>query len=538
MDAETAYLFRHAVLRDAVYQLMLPGVRSELHAKVVDAADAGPGLCLAAREVANHARAAQHDAAPGTAARMRERERHWLRIAQQTAHARSDLAAAVQILERLFELLRGTPEELDARISLACALRETGNLQRAEQMLGDAGREPPSDPVLASRLQGALASVYIRTGRLREAAALQDRLLEAHRAAGDESAVAESLGMLGVTHYHLGDFERAEACYRQALSMGARGTDDSRLARFTANLALLLADAGRFDEAEHAQREAVRLAELADDRLALANSLGNYALLLTNLSRHAEAEHMYQRALQLEREIGHIPGYAVALANLGRLLRLQGRFDEAERLLREAADLHHEVASSRNEGSALGQLADLFAAQGRFDESLEYFGRGIDLLAGANDVLYEGVLRTGRGRLRLLLTDLAGARQDLSRATDLLGGSTPEAYRLYCLYPLQAYVAAAALAEGASLTWVIAEVQRAVARYEQHPEVTDVRDIKGLLHELQRAQGEGGPPRLHCGCLPSLVAPGALQPLLARLEQTNPSAAENLRRLLKGQLRP
>ena len=32
MDAETAYLFRHALLRDAAYQLQLPGERARLHA--------------------------------------------------------------------------------------------------------------------------------------------------------------------------------------------------------------------------------------------------------------------------------------------------------------------------------------------------------------------------------------------------------------------------------------------------------------------------------------------------------------------------
>lgn len=533
MDAETAYLFRHALLRDAVYQLMLPGVRAELHARVVEAAEQGPGLRLGAREIAGHARAAQEDAEPQTARRMRERERHWLRIASEKARARSDLAASQLMLERLLELERGTPDEFETRVALAEMLRETGQLARAEAMLEQARAVAGDDAARLPRVQGALASVYIRTGRLREAADLEQEVLRAHREAGNESAVSEALGTLGVVQYHLGDFARAEDCYRQACEAAAGQGDGSRLARFTANLALLLADAGRYDEAEQAQREAMRLAEQAGDRLALGNSVGNYALLLTNLERFDEAEDMYRRALQLEREVGHLPGYAVALANYGRLMRMMRRLDEAERLLQVAAGLHREVASARNEGSALGQLADLFAAQGRFDDALAYFNRGIERLAQAQDRMYEGVLRTGRGRLRLLLTDLAGAREDLARAQELLDEPTPESYRLLCLYPLQAYVAAASLEEGKPLQRVTAEVAQAAARYEAHPGFADERDVNALLQELRRAESEGGEARLHFGRLLSQIPIGAIDALLERLADRHPALARKLRRLME-----
>ena len=46
MDAERAYLFRHALLRDAAYQLQLPGDRARLHAVAFEAIEelAGGGL--------------------------------------------------------------------------------------------------------------------------------------------------------------------------------------------------------------------------------------------------------------------------------------------------------------------------------------------------------------------------------------------------------------------------------------------------------------------------------------------------------------
>ncbi|KAF0247056.1 MAG: hypothetical protein FD180_173, partial [Planctomycetota bacterium] len=40
MIAETAYLFRHALLRDAAYQLQLPGDRARLHGIALRAIEA------------------------------------------------------------------------------------------------------------------------------------------------------------------------------------------------------------------------------------------------------------------------------------------------------------------------------------------------------------------------------------------------------------------------------------------------------------------------------------------------------------------
>ncbi|MBI2920950.1 MAG: hypothetical protein HYY18_07685 [Planctomycetes bacterium] len=46
VNAERAYLFRHALLRDAAYQLQLPRDRERLHALALEAIEAlagGPG---------------------------------------------------------------------------------------------------------------------------------------------------------------------------------------------------------------------------------------------------------------------------------------------------------------------------------------------------------------------------------------------------------------------------------------------------------------------------------------------------------------
>jgi len=54
--AEAAYLFRHALLRDAAYEMQLPADRARLHALAIDSIESGPGR--SELEVFAHCRAA------------------------------------------------------------------------------------------------------------------------------------------------------------------------------------------------------------------------------------------------------------------------------------------------------------------------------------------------------------------------------------------------------------------------------------------------------------------------------------------------
>jgi len=434
MDAETWYFFTHAVLRDAVYQLMLPGDRAALHRAALDAGEAAG---LGALAMALHARAAQEEADGPTLTLLRAREDHWLAAAAREANARADMHGLLGILARLAELRAGTQAAFEILVELSEVARETGNMRQSEAALEAAARLAGDDVPRRRRVTGGLVGLYIRTGRLAEAERLE---LEVLAEARDSAREQEARGNLAVIRYHLGRYAEAERDYRQARRLAARNGTLSQLARYTANLALLLGETGRVAEAEAAHRDALRAGELADDRQAIANTLGNFALLLTDTARFAEAESLFHRSLELEQRAGLRPAYAVALANYGRMLRMSGRPEDAEGTLLEAAAIHREVANLRNEGTTLGQLADMQGELGRYSEALANFERGLVLVRAAGDRLYTGVLLGARGRLRARMDDVAGARQDLAETEQALADA-PEAYRENCLYPLREAVA-------------------------------------------------------------------------------------------------
>ena len=103
MDAEIAYVFRHALVREAAYELQPPGDRAVLHALVIEIVEAAlasddPLLDAWALELADHARAAQAFRRTANLALLKalaDKEVGYLARAQKHALAEYDNGVAV-----------------------------------------------------------------------------------------------------------------------------------------------------------------------------------------------------------------------------------------------------------------------------------------------------------------------------------------------------------------------------------------------------------------------------------------------------------
>jgi len=154
------YVFRHALIREALYTDLLPGERTRLHARFAELL-ADPGRLAAvpgsAAELAHHC-LASHDIAGAFAASVRAGQESERLAAPAEAHRHYD--AALALWERVTEpeQLAGQDRDHLAFCSANCAA-SSGEIARAVQQLRRISgflRED-SDPVLASRVHERLA---------------------------------------------------------------------------------------------------------------------------------------------------------------------------------------------------------------------------------------------------------------------------------------------------------------------------------------------------------------------------------------------
>ncbi len=179
-------------------------------------------------------------------------------------------------------------------------------------------RRDSSTPCIASAPERGLreaADVALRTGRLDQAAALYERVLEA------DPDDAEALFRLGVLHHRRGELDRAMEPLTRAVAIAP----DHVMARTT--LGIVLVALNRPAEALAHCREAARL------RPGEAVFHSNLANVLRLLRHFDQARAAYAEAIRLD------PNLAIAHAHLGLVLVEQNDIDGARRAFARAVEL-------------------------------------------------------------------------------------------------------------------------------------------------------------------------------------------------------
>ena len=477
-DEDGRFRFRHALLREALYDDLLPGERGDLHLRLARTLETRVGAGQD-QEAERTAEVAGHYAAAGDQPAA-------LRAAVQAALVAREVHAygeAAELAERALELW---PRVADAaqtiplsRIDLltlaASAHGIAGDRERAETLLKlaledvDPGREPEIHAGLLSRLarvqwslnrgaegvetaQRALAILpadgesrerpsllawLARTRFLRGKyrAAIQDgeSALAAATGAGDRHAEGEVLNTLGMAHIALGDVDEGVGLLERAIDLARADDDLDNLGYAYSNLADMLLIAGRTSEALRTAREGlvavpsriVRLHEWLKVTVAeLGYEAGDWDLMRSQLT----------------------PSSVLDRGTIFRLLV------EAE--------------------VALGE--------GRDEDAAERLDRAEPLVEASTEPQWIGQFGALQGELRRRRFDLLAARASVEHALDRLEVCTDDVMRIATASGVGARVEAD-IARRAKDLREEAEHQDAVARMEIY------------LSRLDAAAQEGGP---------------------------------------------
>jgi DNA-binding CsgD family transcriptional regulator/tetratricopeptide (TPR) repeat protein len=299
-EAEGRFGFRHALLREALIDDLLPGERGELHHALATILElrpepAGEGGLEAITSIAAHytaagdqpaalrttvdaALAAREVLAYGEAAELYERALElWPRVAPEERPAGLDrIELLVQAARshgfhedrgRSETLLREALRELDpeqepARYAaiLARLARTIWSLNRASEAVDTGERAlamlPEDDPAgVRPLLLAQLVRMKFLRGRFREAAAEGQAALQVAIAAGDTDAEAEVRNTLGMAQASLGEVEAGLGQLRRAIEVAREHDELDSMVTAYSNLADTLDMRGRTQEALSVARE-------------------------------------------------------------------------------------------------------------------------------------------------------------------------------------------------------------------------------------------------------------------------------------------
>jgi class 3 adenylate cyclase/tetratricopeptide (TPR) repeat protein len=401
LPGEDAFRFRHLLLRDAAYAALPKADRASLHERFAAWAEERPGeydelvgyhLEQTIRYRAELGTVSERDRVQAT------RASELLGSAGGRALSRGDMPAAVDLLSRAV-LLR--PEGDDRRLTLlpelGAALREAGELTRADEVLSEAleagrstGNRQGELAALIERAVLRLASEPEDDADLKEVEASIPALEEL----GDDRALAAAWSLIGRREgVWKGRFAHGEAALERALTHARRMGDRRQEALILGMLALsALMGPTPVDEAVARCRRLIT--EAGGDRLVQANVARYLAVLEAMRGNFADAKALVGEARAIYEDLGmRLMGQTAISLAYGAIGLLAADYRAAGIQLRAGLDALEEMGDRGYLSSVAAFLAQALYGQGRLDEADE-----LARMAQANaapDDLWSQVLSRG-----------------------------------------------------------------------------------------------------------------------------------------------
>jgi tetratricopeptide (TPR) repeat protein len=374
---ELRYIFKHALLRDAAYEMQLHSRLRDLHSLTAVTVEQvyAEQLPVYYDMLAYHYQMAYQLGAEAAV----ERARYYLHRAGEAAQENFANAAALEYYGQLLPLLTDAKEQTEILMKRGAVFELIGQWNEAEQdyraaldtagaaaqfalgklcrLRGDYGQalawlEQARAGWTAQHNQSGLSRVLIEIGAVFEhkteyAAArryLEEGLTLA-QASGDRLGAALALYSLGTTAYNQGDYAAAQRLFAESLALRRELGNKQGIAISLNGLGCVAADLGDYVTAREIREEALAIQREIDDKGNMAITLNNLGLVAVREGGYATARALYEESLALEREVGAKLNVASTLSCLGNMTWSQGDYAGARAFLEESLALCRQIGN-------------------------------------------------------------------------------------------------------------------------------------------------------------------------------------------------
>jgi DNA-binding CsgD family transcriptional regulator len=345
VNQDEEYEFRHALVREAVHDDLLPGEHARLHARYAAAIEASPELAgdhgRALVAIAHHWHAA-HDHPRALAAALH---------AATAAGQRYAYAEKSGLLERVLELWEQVPDaasrigmdHLDVLEAGLYAAADAGNRARAlglaKAALSEVDKE--REPLRGARLLERQAHFLCTLGKSDGAAQVREAYQLVGMVTDPASRATRAKLLADIAHAMMRVDQDEGGRIAQEAVAAARDLDDvAALVSATITYGRLCS---RDMSPEDGLRElwrAVAMAESAGDGDGLVKALVNISDLLYEMGRYGESADAADRGIAEARRVGFSRSRsAFLLSNRAEALLALGQWDEADAMCAESARL-------------------------------------------------------------------------------------------------------------------------------------------------------------------------------------------------------
>lgn len=438
-----AYLFKHALLEEALHNALEETQRRQFHRQVAEVMEARfPHLTENQPELL-----ALHFTEAGL---VEKAVGYWLQAGRRS-HAKFANVEAISLLNRGLEMLR-TLDESAARYARELELLgplgtayiaargyaapEVGPIFDRARALAERGGETTQTFTM---MRGDFAYHIVR-GDFRLCTDLAEQAMQFAEHLGNPGILMEALFLKGITQFYRGDLAGAHDCFERALTdyddrvrtaFWASHTGEDSGVTHRCYLALACWHLGSVDRALALNTEARGLARSIEHPFSLEYALHHTGWLYQHCRLGTYAQAAGDEEMRIASEQGFLFWHASGTLYVGAGLILRARMEEGLDLFRKGLDAYRATGANLGLPFYLSILGDALTQTGRFDESRRIFDEAFALVEKNDERFQEAELHRLRGELHLAAADDASAAEAcFRRAVDIARSQHSRAWEL------------------------------------------------------------------------------------------------------------
>jgi class 3 adenylate cyclase len=437
---ELRYIFKHSLLREAIYDMQLRARLRELHRMIAEAIEKIYNDNIEERfaDLAFHYEQAEETAQTidylekaASFAKRNYQNRQALEYYEKLYHYYDEENNAEELIKLL--LKKGEVEQLlgvwnDAETSFTTALLRASVFNdemlsaRAHNALGSLlmlkGQyasakdyfeqglvvfEKNKDTIGLSKSYGNLANLNFRQGNYAVAEQNFLQCLDIVRSIDEKFINPQIIANLGLTYMNLNNYEEGIRQIQSFLPIAEAKNDRLGLASLHTNLGIILFEKGDYDEALKNYKAGLAISEELGNKLLISIAIGCIGSVYERKGNFDKALSHFEEDLKLTQALGDKQGIAIAYGLLGGHYTLKGEFDKAHSFLEPNLKLCEELGYQKGVIKALNSLGDVSYFQGDAQKATTYYKKSVEVaLKINNSLLYGlGLIETGFVYLQL-----------------------------------------------------------------------------------------------------------------------------------------
>ncbi len=372
--SELRYIFRHSLLREAVYGMQLRTRLEHLHFLIAQAIE----KLYANRLMERYADLAFHY----EQANANEKACEYLRKAADYAKNNYQNQQALDYYERLLKLFHAPRDEqrkIQTHLKKGRVLELIGQWDKALKSFESALEmaKQTRDALLLGQTNNHLGRVLMLKGEYLDASRFLQQALHLFETLDDQKGISSALGNLGNLFFRQGSYQEAKDHFLRSIEISRKEKDIIIDAQIVANLGLTYMNQGHYDEGIRAQRSELSRYQETKDKQGMATIYTFLGIVYLEKGDYDEALKSFQAGLDLSQELGNKQLHSIATGNIGIVYERKGHFDLAMQHYVHDLELVEELGDKQGTAIALGLIGQLLNIQGEQHKAIEYLQKAL-----------------------------------------------------------------------------------------------------------------------------------------------------------------